>query len=60
MEILVGQNDELFIPENFSAEFKNAGKLVPVTIVPATGHINLTLLPIAVRAAVDAIDRLDK
>jgi pimeloyl-ACP methyl ester carboxylesterase len=60
MEVLVGQNDELFIPENFSSEFKNAGKLVSVTIVPATGHINLTLLPIPIRAAVDAIDHLDK
>lgn len=59
MEVMVGQNDELFISENFSSEFKSAVKLVPITIVPATGHINLTLSPIAIRTAVEAINRLD-
>jgi hypothetical protein len=59
MEVLVGQNDDQFYPERFAPEFSIAGKEVPVSIVPATGHIELTLTPIAIQAAVESIGRLD-
>ena len=59
MEVLVGEKDDQFRPERFSSEFSSVGRTVPVTIVPATGHIELTLKPEAIQAAVKAIGRLD-
>lgn len=59
MEVLVGQNDDQFYPERFGSEFSIAGQDVPVSIVPATGHIELTLTPIAIQAAVESIARLN-
>jgi alpha-beta hydrolase superfamily lysophospholipase len=59
MEVLVGENDDQFIPERFSPEFSAAGRKVPVSIVPGTGHIDLILTPVAVQAAVSAIGRLN-
>jgi alpha-beta hydrolase superfamily lysophospholipase len=59
MEVLVGEKDDQFYPERFSSEFSSAGRGVPVTVVPGTGHIELTLTPDAVQAAVRAIGRLN-
>jgi hypothetical protein len=59
MEVLVGENDDQFRPERFSSEFSSAGRAVPITIIPATGHIELTLKPEAVQAVVKSIDRLN-
>lgn len=59
MEVLVGEKDDQFYPERFSSEFSSAGRAVPVTIVPATGHIELTLKPEAVQAVVKSIGRLN-
>ncbi len=59
MEVLVGQNDDQFYPERFAAEFNAAGRNVPVAIVPGTGHIELTLSPAAVQAAIASINRLN-
>lgn len=59
MEVMVGQNDDQFYPERFSSEFSTAGRAVPVLIVPATGHIDLALSPVAVQAAVESIGRLN-
>jgi alpha-beta hydrolase superfamily lysophospholipase len=59
MEVLVGEKDEQFYPERFAAEFSSAGRTVPVTIVPAVNHIELTLTPAAVDAAIRAIGRLN-
>lgn len=59
MEVLVGQNDDQFIPERFAAEFTAAGRNVPVSIVPGIGHIELTLSPAAIQAAIAAINRLN-
>ena len=59
MEVLVGENDDQFYPERFAAEFAHAVKAVPVSIVPATGHIDLTLTPVAIQAAVTSIGRLN-
>jgi pimeloyl-ACP methyl ester carboxylesterase len=59
MEVLVGEKDDQFHPERFSSEFSSAGRAVPVTVVPATGHIELTLKPEAVQAVVKSIGRLN-
>ena len=48
----------LFYAERFETVFREAGQQAPVTIIPDTGHIDLTLKPIAVQAAVAAVDRL--
>ena len=59
MEVLVGQSDDQFYAERFAAEFSTAGREVPVSTVPGTGHIDLTLSPIAIQAAVSAVGRLN-
>ena len=59
MEVLVGQNDDQFYAECFASEFGAMGRAVPVSIVPATSHIDLTLSPVAIRAAVEAVGRLN-
>jgi non-heme chloroperoxidase len=59
MAVLVGQSDDQFYPERFASEFSAAGRAVPVSIVPAIGHIDLTLAPAAIQAAVDSIGRLN-
>ena len=58
MEVLVGQNDEVFYADRFAAVFGEAGKDVPITIVPETGHMDLVLKPAAIQATVAAFERL--
>ena len=58
MAVVVGQDDDQFIADRFAPEFTAAGRPVPVTIVPATGHIGLTLSKAGIQATVDAITRL--
>jgi non-heme chloroperoxidase len=59
MEVLVGEQDDQFYSDRFSSEFSAGGRPVPVTVVPGTGHIGLTLSPVAIHAAVASIGRLD-
>ncbi|MFT3814065.1 MAG: alpha/beta fold hydrolase [Acidovorax sp.] len=54
--IVAGQDDELFHTDRYAALFAQAGKPVPVTLVPGVGHIGLTLDAAAVRAAAQAAD----
>lgn len=59
-EVIVGQEDEIFLADKFRPLFDEAGrKDVPVTVVPATGHIALTLSDAGRTAAVAAVERLD-
>ena len=58
MEVLVGQNDEVFYADRFAAVFGEAGRDVPVTIAPETGHMDLVLKPAAIQATVSASERL--
>ena len=59
-EVIVGQDDELFLADKFRPLFDDAGrKDIPVTIVPATGHIALMLSDAGRHAAVAAVQRLD-
>ncbi|MFL9863427.1 alpha/beta hydrolase [Paraburkholderia fungorum] len=55
IEVLVGANDEAFNAEAFAGVFKEAGRVVPVTIVPGVAHITLTLNAEAVAAIVGAV-----
>jgi alpha-beta hydrolase superfamily lysophospholipase len=58
MELLVGSEDEVFRPERFAPELAQAGRVVPVTVVPGVGHMGLTLAPAGTRAVVEAVARL--
>lgn len=55
LEVLVGADDEAFRAEAFAGVFVEAGRVVPVTIVPDVGHIGLTLEPAAVAEIVAAV-----
>ena len=45
--------------DRFAAVFKTAGKDVPVTVLPGIDHISLTLDPVAVQAAIAAVESMD-
>jgi alpha-beta hydrolase superfamily lysophospholipase len=55
LEVLVGGSDEVFRAGAFAGVFEEAGRVVPVTIVPEVGHIGLTLEPVAVATIVGAV-----
>lgn len=58
--VLVGQKDEVFIADKFAQVFADAGRPdIPVTLVPAVGHMTLTLTPEARSVAVAAVQRMD-
>src|SRR5436309_8204331 len=59
LRVLVGQNDEVSYADRFAAVFKASGKDVPVTVLPGIDHISLTLDPVAVQAAVAAVESMD-
>ena len=52
--IVAGQDDELFFADRFADVFAQAGKPVPVTLLPGISHIQLTLDAGAVRAVAQA------
>jgi alpha-beta hydrolase superfamily lysophospholipase len=58
--VLVGQNDEVFFADKFASVFKGAGKDIPVTILPGIDHISLTLNPVAIQAAVNTVEDMDR
>ncbi|MFL9982024.1 alpha/beta hydrolase [Paraburkholderia sediminicola] len=55
IEVLVGADDEAFHAGKFAGVFAEAGRVVPVTIVPGVAHIALTLDAAAVAAIVGAV-----
>lgn len=59
MEVLAGRDDEAFHADRFAAVFADAGKPVPVTLLPGLGHVALTLDRQAAQAAVQAVERLN-
>src|SRR5213075_420281 len=59
LRVLVGQNDDVSYADRFAAVFKAAGKDVPVTVLPGIDHISLTLDPVAVQAAIAAVESMD-
>ncbi|HRI17786.1 MAG TPA: alpha/beta hydrolase, partial [Burkholderiaceae bacterium] len=58
MAVLVGADDEAFHADRFAGTFAEAGKPVPVKVLPGLGHIALTLDPAALKAIVDSLDSL--
>lgn len=56
--ILIGQNDEVYYPDRFAEVLGQAGKDVPVTIIPAVDHIHLVLSPLALEKTVEAVKSL--
>ena len=60
LRLVAGQKDEVFYSDRFAEVFKLEGKDVPVTLVPGTGHISLTLEPDAIQAAVAAVRSMDE
>ncbi|MDE1011324.1 MAG: alpha/beta hydrolase [Paraburkholderia fungorum] len=55
IEVLAGANDEVFHADAFAGVFAEAGRVVPVTIVPGVTHIALTLDATAVAAIVNTV-----
>lgn len=55
LDVLVGANDEAFRADAYAGLFEEAGRVVPVTIVPEVGHIGLTLDRVAVATIVAAV-----
>jgi non-heme chloroperoxidase len=56
--ILIGEDDEVYYPDRFAEVLRQAGKDVPVTVVPAVDHIHLILSPLAFEKAVEAVKSL--
>ena len=56
--LVVGSNDEAFYAGRFAEVFRSAGKSIPVTLVPEVGHIQLTLDPTAIAAAIKAVNSM--
>ena len=56
LRVLVGQDDEVFHADQFSAVFEEAGRPVPVTLLPGVGHVDITLQPAAIQAITGAIE----
>lgn len=58
-EVIAGGDDELFYADRYRLLLDEAGRSdIPATVVPATGHVNLTLSPAGRAAAVAAVRRL--
>ncbi|MGZ5136548.1 MAG: alpha/beta hydrolase, partial [Burkholderiales bacterium] len=60
LSVVAGADDEVFHADKFAMVFKAEGKDIAVTLVPGIGHINLTLDPRAVQAAVSAVKRMNE
>ena len=59
-EVITGSDDELFFADQYRPLLDDAGRSdIPATVVPAIGHVNLTLSPAGRAAAVAAVRRLD-
>src|SRR4051794_34123393 len=59
LRVVVGQNDDVSYADRFAGVFKTAGKDVPVAVLPGIDHISLTLDPVAVKAAIAAVESMD-
>ena len=57
-QVVVGADDDVFRADRFADVFRQAGKNVPVTVVPGVDHAHLTLSPAALSAAVQAVGNL--
>lgn len=60
MSIVAGANDEIFKTDELEHLFKAEGQYISVSLIPGVGHIALTLDPVAIQAAVSAVNRLNQ
>jgi alpha-beta hydrolase superfamily lysophospholipase len=61
VEVIAGGDDELFFADKYRPLLDETGRSdIPVTIVPDTGHISLTLSSAGRAAALAAVRRLDE
>ena len=58
-QVLVGKDNEVFYAERFSLVFQEAGKTVPVIILPEVGHSDIILKPSAINAVTAAMEQLE-
>jgi hypothetical protein len=57
--VIAGGDDELFFADQYRPLLDEAGRSdIPVSVVPSTGHISLTLSSAGRAAAVAAVKRL--
>ncbi len=56
--VVAGTSDEAFHTDKLEGIFRKQGKDWPVTLLPGINHIPLTLDPVAVNAAVDAVEKM--
>jgi alpha-beta hydrolase superfamily lysophospholipase len=56
LHVLAGADDEVFYARDYAAAFEEAGKRVPVTLVPGVGHIGLTLDARAIAVIVGCVE----
>ena len=56
LHLLVGQDDEVLYSDQFSAMFEEAGRPVPVTLLPGVEHVDITLQPAAIQAITEAVE----
>ena len=54
LRVVAGSQDELFHSDRYAAAFAEAGKPVPVTLVPGVNHMGITLDAAATQAVVQA------
>ena len=54
MRVLAGSEDELFDASRYATTFSDAGRGIPVTVVPGVNHMGLTLDKHAMPAILDA------
>jgi len=57
VHLLAGSEDELFDASRYASTFADAGRPVPVTVVPGVNHMGLTLDQRAMPAIIDAARR---
>jgi alpha-beta hydrolase superfamily lysophospholipase len=56
--VIAGADDEIFYSDRFEGVIRSLGMDWPVTLLPGIGHIQLTLEPRALAAAVDAVEHM--
>ncbi|HOB65885.1 alpha/beta fold hydrolase [Ottowia sp.] len=54
VQVLVGSDDELFLPDQFAPLLAAAGVPATVTVVPGANHIGVSLAPAALQSVVQA------
>lgn len=57
MTVLVGESDELFLPDKFKPVFDAERNDIPVVVIPGLGHADMVTNPRAIQAVVAVVQR---